>query len=219
MDKNKCKKIDITLKKRTGSFLKHSLFEIRHIYSNGKISKGYNYELVSRRGTDSVVVLLYCFENGEIFIGLKKQLRIAKVLRNIHKKKIEVPLQRCFLLEAVAGSLEVDERSSSKIRRRAKIEILEEAGFDVKLKDIFSLGPPFYTSPGQATEKIYPFAVKIARKEKRKFCGDGSLIEMENGEINFFSVEKTLQLIQKGKIEDAKTEIAVLRLLLKLNLL
>ncbi len=219
MKKNRCKTVSLTLKKRTGSFLKHSIFEVRHIYSNGKKSKKYNYEVVSRKGNDSVVVIIYCFENGEILIGLKNQLRIAKAVRSSSKKKIEIPLKKCLLLEAIAGSLEDNEKSFSKITKRVKTEIFEEAGYDVRQKDIVSLGPPFYTSLGQSTEKIYPFALKIEKKEKKKFYGDGSLIEKESGEINFFPVKKVLQLIQRGKIQDAKTEIAVLRLLLKLHLL
>ncbi len=45
-------------------------------------------------------------------------------------------------------------------------EVLEDAGFLVKTSKVFSLGKPFFTSPGQSTEKIYPFAVYVDIKIK-----------------------------------------------------
>jgi 8-oxo-dGTP pyrophosphatase MutT (NUDIX family) len=175
--------------------------------------------LVSRRGTDSVVALLYFVKDGQVFVGLKKQVRLSKVLRNFEKKEAFFKVKNCLLLEAVAGSLEPNEKNLSKMKKRVKMETLEEAGFDVKIADIFSLGKPFFSSPGQSTEKIYPFAVKVNIENKVKALGDGSLLEKDSGKIKFFPLKMSEKMISQGKIEDAKTEIAIHRLFLKLNLL
>lgn len=219
MKNRRCERVKITLKKSSGFFLKHNLFSVMHLYSDGSKSKKYSYELVSRKGTDSVVVLLYFIRNGEVFVGLKEEARLAKVLRNLENKQASFPIKDCYLLEAVAGSLEPNEKKISKIKERAKKEIFEEAGFVVKEKEIFSLGKPFFTSPGQSTEKIYPFAVKVNPTSKVNFSGDGSLLEKESGNVKFYPLKKIFNMILNGKIEDAKTEICLNRLFLKLKLL
>ncbi|MFB3851062.1 MAG: hypothetical protein ACE14Q_03945 [Acidobacteriota bacterium] len=219
MKNRRCERVKITLKKSSGFFLKHNLFSVMHLYSDGSKSKKYSYELVSRKGTDSVVVLLYFIRNGEVFVGLKEEARLAKVLRNLENKQASFPIKDCYLLEAVAGSLEPNEKNLKQIKKRVKTETLEEAGYDVNIDNIISLGKPFFSSPGQSTEKIYPFAVKIEKERHNKAIGDGSLLEKESGEIKFFPLKKAFKMIEQGRIEDAKTEISIHRLFLKLNLL
>ncbi|MCX7830443.1 MAG: hypothetical protein N2445_05235 [Acidobacteria bacterium] len=219
MRKNRETKINLVLKKSEGSFLKYKVFEVTHIYPDGSKGRSYNYELVSRRGTDSVVIVLFCIKKGEIFVGLKKNIRIPKVARKLKMKNESRPLGSFFLIEAIAGSLECSDKSLTKIKERARKEVLEEAGFEISTKDIISLGKPFFTSPGQSTEKIYPFAAKVDLSEQKVFSGDGSLLEKESGKTKFYSKSKALEMIRQGKIEDAKTEIAIIRLFMNLKVL
>lgn len=215
----KCKKIEIEIKRRSGSFLRHLLLSARHIYSDGNKSKYYNYELIERRGIDSVAVVLFYYKNNELFIGLTKQARIAKMVRGFKVRKIIKPLNNFFLLEVVAGSLEIGERTALQMKKRAKKEIYEETGFDVKLKDIFSLGKSFFASPGQSTEKIYPYGAKVEIKKKEEAVGDGSLLEKDSNKVVFYPVSKVLEMLFSHKIEDAKTEITILRLFFRLKVL
>lgn len=215
----RCKKISVSLKKSVGKFLKHNLFSVSHIYCDGSESRKYDYELLSRRGTDSVVALLYFIEDGQYFVGLKEQVRLSKVLRNVEKKEASFQIKNCFLLEAVAGSLEPGEKSLSEIKKRVKNEVLEEAGFAVKTGNIVSLGKPFFSSPGQSTEKIFPFAVKVEKEFQNESLGDGSLLEKESGKIRFFTLKKVQKMISEGRIEDAKTEISIYRFLFQHHLL
>lgn len=215
----RCKKIEIEVKRKSGGFLKHLLLSARHIYSDGNKSNYYNYELVERRGVDSVAVVLFYYKDGELLLGFTKQARLAKVVRDFNERKTIKPFNNLLLLEAVAGSLEIGEKTTLKIRKRVKKEIYEETGLDVKLKDIFSLGKPFFTSPGQSTEKIYPFGAKVEMEKKKVAVGDGSLLEKDSNKVVFYSLSKVLEMLFSHKIEDAKTEITILRLFFKLKVL
>lgn len=210
------KKIEIEILKEGGNFLKHQTLKVTHY--NEKF-ECYRYEVVRRRGEDCVGVAIFTRNGDEYLFGLKKVFRIPKVARRLVTRRGIFDIKESYLLEIVAGSLEEDEKSVSAIKKRVKEEVYEEGGFEVNEKSIVSLGKPFFTSPGQSTEKIYPFAVCVDTKNKVKEIGDGSIIEKESSPLIFYPQEKILYLIRNGMIEDAKSEIILSRLFFKLNLL
>lgn len=207
------KYVEIRKIKDEGRFLHHNLLSVSHLHSPQK--EKYSYEVIRRRGEDSVAVAIFTEMKGEIYVGLKKVVRIAVLARKLKDEPIVCDLKKSLLLEVVAGSLEDNDRSR---KSRAKEEILEEAGFLVKTKEIFSLGKPFFTSPGQSTEKIYPFAVYVDIKSKMEEIGDGSIVEKENERVKFYPFKKIVKMLKRGLIEDAKTEVTLMRLFFKLNL-
>jgi 8-oxo-dGTP pyrophosphatase MutT (NUDIX family) len=215
----KLKGINLDLKKIGGRFIELYEAEVTHVYSDGTRSESYRNEFIHRKGFDSVVAAVFCEENGENYILLRKQLRIPAFSR----RKLKVPLpegtKSLYLLEAVAGSLEPGDMDKKKILMRVAAEVFEEAGFVVKPKDIISLGAPFFTSPGQSSEKIFPFAAKVGKRENTAPPGDGSLLEKDVSEIKFYPFKRVISLINKGQIQDAKTEIVVLRLCMALGVL
>jgi 8-oxo-dGTP pyrophosphatase MutT (NUDIX family) len=215
----KLNSIELNVKKIGGKFIELYEAEAAHIYADGTKSGPYKNEFIHRKGYDSVAVAVYREENRGISIALRGQIRIPALSRKTLKLSLAERSHGLYLMEVVAGSLETEDKGKNKILERAAAEVYEEAGFIVKPKDIISLGAPFFTSPGQSSEKIFPFAVKVDNGGNSVPRGDGSLLEKDASVVKFIPVEKVIFLINKGEIQDAKTEIVILRLCMRLNIM
>jgi GDP-mannose pyrophosphatase NudK len=100
-----------------------------------------------------------------------------------------------LLIETAAGLLD---QASPEERIRAEAE--EETGFQVKsVKKVFEA----YMSPGSVTEKLYFFIAEYEPAQKGK--GGGVEAEGEDIEVLELSFAEALQMLQGGKIQDAKT--------------
>lgn len=101
-----------------------------------------------------------------------------------------------FLLEIPAGKLEVNEEP----RQTAIRELKEETGYEAEnLKYLIE----FYTSPGYCNEKIYLFLASELIE------GATKLDEGEYCDIEKFSIEELLKMIDRGEIIDSKTIIGI----------
>ena len=101
------------------------------------------------------------------------------------------------LLEIPAGKIDKGEDPLTTAIR----ELEEECGLiPLKIEKLFE----FYPSPGYANEKLYIYQVKEFKRAKKSPDEDEFL------EVKWIKTEKVRELIQKGKIEDAKTLIALL---------
>lgn len=108
------------------------------------------------------------------------------------------PAAQDYILEIPAGRLEVGEDAKECIAR----ELQEEIGYQAA--DIEPLGP-VYSSVGFCNEQIYLFIAKDLT---------ATATELEPNEFIepiFVTLEEALDMIAHGKIEDAKTQIALLR--------
>jgi len=204
------RKVSLTIKKKGGRFLELCEASARHLYDDGTEGPPYRVEFINRRGLDSVAVAVFREEKGRISLVLTGQIRIPVITRTERGKKRNGP--PLFLLEVVAGSLEPGEAGSAKIKKRVAAEVLEEAGFKASPKEIFPLGAPFFTSPGQSSEKIHPFAVRVARAAGADPLGDGSILEKDCAPPAFYPLQEVFDMISRGEIADAKTEIVASRL-------
>lgn len=101
------------------------------------------------------------------------------------------------LIEIPAGRLEEGEDPDDTARR----ELLEETGY---LADAVKRVLTFFTAPGYTSEKLYLYVAKGLRKAESKPDFDENIRLME------ISVEEALGLIEKGKIKDGKTIVALL---------
>ncbi|KXO17109.1 NUDIX hydrolase [Peptoniphilus sp. GNH] len=102
-----------------------------------------------------------------------------------------------ILLEIPAGKLEIGEKPIDCIRR----EVEEETGYtDGKFEYITE----FYTSAGFSNEKIHLF---LAHDLK---AGQSHPDEDEYVEVEIYSLEEALKMIELGEIMDAKTIIGIL---------
>ena len=101
-----------------------------------------------------------------------------------------------MLIEACAGLLDNDNPEDC-----IKRETEEETGYQItKVEKVFES----YMSPGSVTEILYFFIAEYS-KEMKITDGGGLEEEGEDIEVLELSFDKTLQMIDRGEIKDAKT--------------
>jgi len=111
----------------------------------------------------------------------------------------------------VAGIIEVEDVGEEGVRRRAAIEVEEEAGFTVDASRVMILGAGTFPSPGAMAEKFWLAAVEVDPKSVTSPSGDGSPME-EGATVEWLDLEDAIAACVRGDIEDAKTELALRRL-------
>ena len=102
------------------------------------------------------------------------------------------------MYELPAGKLEKNENSYDAGIR----ELEEEVG--LKAESLTSLGV-MYPSCGYTNEKIYLYKANDVKPSKQHLDSD------EDITVNYFSIDEILQMIDSGKIKDAKTICLVLK--------
>ena len=144
--------------------------------------------LVFERG-DSVGVLLYNPLTDEVVLA--QQLRLPVYLRE----------NDGWLIELVAGILDAG-RTPEEV---ARSEALEEAGYQVdRLEHLATV----YLSPGACTERIHLYLAEV-RHEQRLTTGGGLAESGEDIRVLTLSVAQALEMVDDGRIRDAKTVIAL----------
>jgi len=193
-------------------FIRLRRLVLRNTYEDGSESRDYNCDMVLRHGLDAVAVIPYSHRNdGGVDVYLIKSLRPVLTLRPTH------PETSPYLNEIVAGIIEPEDEDSPKgILQRAAMEVYEEAGFKVSPEDIEFLGPPLYATPGANTEKLFYATVKVDPALQHQPLSDGSVYE-EAADVNAFDLHDALAMCERGDIKDAKTEVALYRLLRRLT--
>ena len=124
-------------------------------------------------------------------VVLTKQFRVPFIESNENE-----------LIELPAGVIDPGESAEECIKR----EVMEETGYFIQeVRKLYS----FYTSPGYNNEEITLFYGKVTTKDKHN-QGGGLVEEYENIEVLEFSSEECFDMIESGKILDAKTIIGLL---------
>lgn len=169
-------------------FFKIIVGRLRFEKFDGTMSKEVR-RLSMERG-DAVAVVLFNRQNNTLV--LIQQFRYP-VYRALKKKN-------GWLYELVAGVVEHGETAQAVVRR----EVMEEAGYKVKnLKLLTRIFP----SPGGMSERIYIFYAEVAGREN---AGGGLISEHEDIRVLELPVAKVYAMLEKGKIEDAKTVIGLM---------
>jgi nudix-type nucleoside diphosphatase (YffH/AdpP family) len=174
---------------------------VRHLQEkllsdNWFILKKYTFELMRRDGTwqqqsreaydrgHGATILLYHRERQTVV--LTRQFRLPVYLHD----------RNGFLIEAAAGLLD-----SASPEQRIIAEVEEETGFSIsKPEKVFEA----FMSPGSVTEKLYFFIAEYQEKD-RTGKGGGLEEEGEDIEVLEWPLEKALEAIRSGEIEDGKT--------------
>ena len=105
-----------------------------------------------------------------------------------------------WILETVAGMIDVGETPEDAIRR----EVLEEIGYDT---ESLSHIATFYVSPGALSERIFLYSARVA-EAGRVAAGGGVAAEGEDIALREFAPEELWKALDGGAIMDAKTIIA-----------
>jgi ADP-ribose pyrophosphatase len=194
-------------------FVRLRRLQLRHRYKDDMYSQTYTFDIIEGRFADAVAIVIYHIDGEEkVWVGLRRGVRPSIYLRkNDPAKAFLDTVPRLTYLELVAGGIEYEDLDSIGINGRAAVEVKEEAGYEVKAKELISLGGGSFISPGFGMEKIHYRAVKVDPRGGMEPEGDGHPLE-EVGDFEFHELSQAISWCRSGEIEDAKTEIGLYRL-------
>ena len=197
-----------------GGFLAVRRLRLRNVRDDGSRSRSYVCDfLVRPKGIDAVVVAVYHRDGERVRVLLREGLRPV-LAKGRDPSTLPVPDARTYLhfTEVPAGIVEVDDRGEQGVLGRAAIEVEEETGFHVAVDHVHMLGAGSFPSPGSMPEKFWFTAVEVKEPgQQQKAEGDGS--PMEEGSITrWVDLDDAIEACVEGRIEDAKTELALRRL-------
>ncbi|MEP6863110.1 MAG: NUDIX hydrolase [Deltaproteobacteria bacterium] len=196
-----------------GGFLALRRLRLRNRRSDGSLSAPYTNDAVVRPyGQDAVVVAIFARVAGRVNVLVRSGLRPTIALgRDANAAPLPEPLPSLFVIELVAGILEVSDHGAAGLARRAATETLEEAGFVVDPADVIVLGAGAFASPGSLFEKEYFAAVEVDPSTQLALAGDGSPME-EGASTRWLPLDAAIELCVRGEICDLKTEVGLRRL-------
>lgn len=197
-----------------GGFLAVRRLRLRNRRADGSRSEPYVCDfLVRPKGVDAAVVAIYHRGDDGVRVLLREGLRPA-LTKGRSPEDLPIADARPYLTftEVVAGIIEVDDHGESGVRARAVAEVEEEAGFVVSADDVVFLGAGSFPSPGSMPEKFWLMAVEISDPAAQVHArGDGSPME-EGATTRWMALDDAIAACVEGRIEDAKTELALRRL-------
>jgi ADP-ribose pyrophosphatase len=211
-------RIDLVIEKdrsprSTQGYLNIRRLDLRAKFPDGSESEPFTYDIVQRNALDAVVVAPHFRDaGGTRRVLLRSALRPPVALRP--REVWPVPERPTLggLWEVPAGLVEPGERSERGLRECAARELYEEIGATVDADAVQPLGPSTFPCPGIVGERHFFFHVEIDPAALVTPAEDGSVLERQAAIVTV-SLEDALSLIRAGEIEDAKTEIALRRLL------
>jgi ADP-ribose pyrophosphatase len=193
-------------------FLRVRRLRCQNRRADGTASKVYRVDVVDRPRLDAVAVLVYRRGEGGLEVLTRMNLRPAALFRRGKDMTVPDPSTYLRVEEIVAGLLEPEDKGEAGLRHRAAEEVREEAGYEVTPEEIQLLGGAFFLAPGILSEKVFPAAVDVTGKAPGVPQGDGSPLE-EGTQLHWRPIRELLAMCRDGQVPDAKTEIALLRLL------
>ncbi|EYF06542.1 NUDIX hydrolase [Chondromyces apiculatus] len=179
---------------------------------DGSLSEPFVYDAVGRERLDAVVIVPHFRDAaGQVHVYLRSALRPPVEARP--RAVWPVPERETLgaMWEVPAGLVEVDERSPEGLRRCAARELHEEAGFAVDPQAVGELGPSSFPAPGVMGERHFFFHVEVDPARQIEPPEDGSPLE-RGAKVVAVPLVEALELVRRGEIEDAKTELALRRL-------
>ena len=189
---------------------------IRNVYAGRARSNPYRFEVLHRRGIDSVAILPYYLEGRRLMVVIKVGFRPGLYLRSRMPLPLRDRRSYTIMREAVAGSLEPGDRGARGIDRRARAELLEETGLTPRRQRPLLLGGGFFPSHGQSTEKVHLRAFAVDPAGSVEPQTDGTINEADSGTLAI-EAGTILEMCRDGRIEDPKIEIGVSRLCAQLG--
>ena len=198
-----------------GGFLTIRRLIVRNRREDGSHSRQYLCDMVERpMGLDAVVVAIFTRARGAVEVLLRDALRLPLVLGRDGTSPTPLPDTRDRLRfpELVAGIIEAEDRGEDGVRRRAALEVAEEAGYQVRADDVVLLGAGTFPVPGMIGERWWLTAVEVATPDDQPPPeGDGSPME-EGAESRWMALDEAIAASVAGTLEDTKTELTLRRL-------
>ncbi|MCB9714487.1 MAG: NUDIX domain-containing protein [Myxococcales bacterium] len=206
--------ISDTIEGIEGGFMAVRRLHLRNLRDDGSRSERYVCDFVVRpKGVDAVVVAVYHRHAEGVRVLLRDGLRPA-LAKGRAPEHLPIPDRRLYLCltEVVAGIIEHDDRGEEGVRRRAALEVEEEAGYVVEPSAVELLGAGSFPSPGSMPERFWLTAVEVADPSSQQPPqGDGSPME-EGATTRWMALDDAIAACVTGEIEDAKSELVLRRL-------
>lgn len=202
-----------------GGFLSIRRLALRNRHDDGSLSRSYHLDFVERPyGLDAVAVALFARKDSRVEVLLRDCLRpVLTFGRSGSPRPLPDERPYLFVTEVVAGLIEAEDHGEEGLRRRAAMEVAEEAGYQVEPGQVFLLGAGTFLSPGIIGEKLWFAAVEIEDPSAQgDLEGDGSPME-EGATTRWVDLDAAIAACVAGEIEDVKTETALRRLREKLG--
>jgi ADP-ribose pyrophosphatase len=210
-------KIDLVIEndrspRSSQGYLNIRRLDLRAKFPDGADSEPFTYDIVQRASLDAVVVAPHFRDaGGARRVLLRSALRPPVALRPREVWPVAERPTLGGLWEVPAGLVEPGERSEIGLRQCAARELFEEIGAAVDVEAILPLGPSTFPCPGVMGERHFFFHVEVDPAALVPPIEDGSVLERQAALVSV-SLEDALLLVRAGEIEDAKTEIALRRL-------
>jgi ADP-ribose pyrophosphatase len=161
-------------------------------------STPFNYDVVTRKALDAVVIAAHFRVGGKVQVMLRSALRPPVWWRERGSPMVwELP----------AGLVEPNESP----REAAARELFEEVGARVEPATLEPLGPPMLPAPGMIAEVQAFFHVAIDPHVLTVPEGDSSALENAST-LYACALDEALALCASGAIRDLKTELGLRRL-------
>ncbi|HEX4383485.1 MAG TPA: NUDIX domain-containing protein [Myxococcales bacterium] len=172
------------------------------LLSDGSSTREGAWDFVERpMGLDAVVLCLWRKAPSGLEVLLRSGLRVPLQFGRAEPRPL-------LFTELVAGILE----PGDNLPERAAAEALEEAGLQVAAATVQLLGPPLFPTPGMCAELFHFAACEVASDAVAiDPQGDGSPFE-QGARLEWVSLDEAFARIQRGELQDLKTELALRRL-------
>ncbi|HWM84908.1 MAG TPA: hypothetical protein VNO33_03695 [Kofleriaceae bacterium] len=197
-----------------GGFLTIQRLTLRNQRDDGTVSRDYDFDHLLRPiGLDAIAVALFTRARGRTEVLLRDGLRPALALgRSASPHPMPDRQPYLFFTEVVAGIVEAGDLGEEGLRRRAALEVAEEAGYRVDPAEVLLLGAGAFPSPAILAEKLWLAAAEVADPSAQgPLEGDGSPME-EGAVTRWLELDKAIAACVAGDIEDFKTELVLRRL-------
>lgn len=197
-----------------GGFLTIQRLQMRNRRADGTVSRSYHLDFVLRPvGLDAIAVALFSRRGGRVEVLLRECLRPVLTLgRSGSPHPLPDARPYLFVTEIVAGIVEAEDRGEEGLRRRAALEVAEEAGYEIDPAAVILLGAGAFPSPGIVAEKLWLAAAEVADPSAQGALeGDGSPME-EGASTHWMDIDQAIAACVAGDIEDFKTEVTLRRL-------
>jgi ADP-ribose pyrophosphatase len=200
---------------REGGFLAIRRLRMVNVHADGSKSREYICDYMFRpKGIDAVVVAVWTrAPGGGVRVLLRDGLRPPL---HVGRPDADLPVpdgkKYLFFREVVAGIIENEDKGEEGIRRRAALEVKEEAGYRVPASGVALLGAGTFPTPGAMSERFWLAAVEIFDPDVTRIPdGDGSPME-EGATTMWMDLDEAIGACVRGEIEDMKSELVLRRL-------
>jgi ADP-ribose diphosphatase len=178
-----------------------SRFDLVVSYPDGTESDSFPYDVADRRALDAAIIVAHFASAGVRHVYLRSAVRPPCALRGLH------PANEGGLWEVPAGLVEPGEDPASAAAR----ELGEELGFVADAGAMKALGEWMFPVPGMIAERNLYYCIEVDPRMRATPTEDGSALERA-AVVCAIPLSEALEHCRSGAIRDAKTELALRRL-------